>query len=48
MLKGKYIVKKLLGDGTFGRVVKCQYQNKKYAVKVICLIFRLSNQYKNI
>lgn len=35
MLDKRYKVKKLLGDGTFGRVVECKYKDKIYAVKVM-------------
>lgn len=30
----RYRVRALLGDGTFGRVVEAEYENRIYAVKV--------------
>lgn len=35
LLGGKYRIIKLLGDGTFGRVVQCEYKGEIFAVKVI-------------
>jgi serine/threonine protein kinase len=38
LLNGNYRVTKLLGEGTFGRVVEAQANGRKYAIKVI-LVF---------
>lgn len=44
----KYRVKRLLGDGTFGRVVEAERDRKTYAVKVEGVLLRLLKQFRGI
>lgn len=43
----KYKVTRLLGTGTFGRVVEARYKEAAYAVKVSRPVCRSSNQWTN-
>ena len=43
LLNEKFKVLNLLGDGTFGRVVECEYRGVTFAVKVNLLVSRSSS-----
>jgi hypothetical protein len=43
-----YKVTRMLGEGTFGRVLEAERKGKRYAIKVNINKLRSSSQYKDI